>query len=297
MSEQNNTNDIADVLNQAATTRKNNEVFAPTGGIETLTRQEYVKKELGFELPTHTLPLPSQGLIYPEGHPLHMAKTIDIRAMTAKEEDILMNRALIKKGTVITELIKSCLVNKNINVNTLISGDRNALMIAIRSSGYGSEYTPSFQCPKCDHTNHLHVELADLEIKPLTIQPVRVGENLFKFKLPVSKLEVDFCFLTGEQEEKIVKSEEFKKAKGLGESTITTRFMNQILAVNGNTDTGVISKFVNNMPARDSLELRKYINNHEPGVKMEVDFQCESCSYTDVIALPMDVSFFWPGSK
>ena len=296
MSDQNNSNDIADMLNQAAAPRKGNEVFA-SDGIEKVTRQEYVKKELGFELPTHTLPLPSQGLLYPAGHALHQATSVDIRAMTAKEEDILMNRALIKKGTVITELIRSCLVNKAIDVSSLISGDRNALMVAIRSSGYGSEYSPTFQCPKCEHTNQMHVELADLEIKPLTLQPARVGENVFKFKLPVSKLEVDFCFLTGEQEEKIVKAAEFKKNKGLAESTITTRYMNQILAVNGNTEPGVISKFVNNMPARDSLELRKFIDKHEPGVKMEVDFQCESCSYADTIALPMDVSFFWPGSK
>ena len=160
MSEQNNSNDIADMLNQAAAPRKGNEVFA-SDGIEKVTRQEYVKKELGFELPTHTIPLPSQGLIYPETHALHKATTIGIRAMTAKEEDILMNRALIKKGTVITELIRSCLVDKNIDVNTLISGDRNALMVAIRSSGYGSEYSPTFQCPKCEHTNNLGVELAD----------------------------------------------------------------------------------------------------------------------------------------
>lgn len=296
MSEQNNSNDIADMLNQASAPRKGNEVFS-SDGVEKVTRQEYVKKELGFELPTHTIPLPSQGLLYPPDHALYRAKTVGIRAMTAKEEDILMNRALIKKGTVITELIRSCLVNKDINVNSLISGDRNALMVAIRSSGYGSEYNPSFQCPKCDHTNQLNVELADLEIKPLSIQPSIIGQNIFKFKLPVSKLEVDFCFLTGEQEEKIVKAAEFKKNKGLAESTITTRYMNQILAVNGNTDSGVIAKFVNNMPARDSLELRKFIDKHEPGVKMEVDFQCENCSYADTIALPMDVSFFWPGSK
>lgn len=293
MSDQNN--DLADMLNAAAA-RKGNEVFS-SEGIETVTRQEYVKKELGFELPTHTIPLPSQGLLYPAGHPLHQAKYVDIRAMTAKEEDILMNRALIKKGTVITELIKSCLVNKNIDVNTLISGDRNALMVAIRSSGYGSDYSPNFKCPQCEHTNHLSVELADLEIKPLTLPPEVAGQNIFKFKLPVSKLEVTFCFLTGEQEEKIIKATEFKKTKGLAESTVTSRYLNQILAVNGNSDHGVIAKFVNNMPARDSLELRKYIDKHEPGVKMEVDFQCDNCSHADTIALPMDVSFFWPGSK
>jgi hypothetical protein len=271
-------------------------VFNPNDG-ERVTQQEYVKKELGFELPTHTIPLPSSGKVYPPGHPLHLAETVDIRAMTAKEEDILMNRALIKKGTVIQELIRSCLINKNIDVSTLISGDRNALMVAIRSSGYGSEYNPSFQCPKCEAKNNLVIELADLEIKRLELEPTILGENIFKFKLPVSKLEVDFCFLTGEQEEKIVKLAEIKKSKNLADASVTTRYLHQIVAVNGNSNQGVIAKLASNMPARDSLMLRKYIDKHEPGVKMEVDFCCESCSYSDTIALPMDVTFFWPGAK
>lgn len=276
--------------------RNNNDLFSDEG-VEKLTKQEFVKKELGFELPTETVPLPSAGLVYPKNHPLHLATTVDFRSMTAKEEDILMNRALMKKGTIVTELIRSCLTNKNIDVNSLISGDRNALMIGIRSSGYGSEYSPTFQCPKCETTNNLNVDLSELEIKPLSVDPVSIGENRFKFKLPVSKMEVDFKFLTGEQEEKMVKELEMKKNRGLPENTITTRFLNQIVAVNGDSNQNIISKLINNMPARDSLELRRFMDKHEPGVKMEVDFQCRNCSYSDTIALPVDVTFFWPGSK
>jgi hypothetical protein len=295
MSDQNKPDDLADMLNQASV-RQGNQIFA-NNGVEAVSKQEYVKRELGFELPTESVPLPSRGTVYPEGSPLHNCERVEFRSMTAKEEDILMNRALIKKGTVITELLKSCMTNKNIDVNALLSGDRNALMIAIRSSGYGSEYTPSFQCPKCDARNDLQIDLADLELKRLTIEPVSPGKNHFRFKLPVSKIEVDFRFLTGEQEEKIVKEVEMRKNRGMPENAITTRFMQQIIAVNGDQSPGIIAKFVNHMPARDSLELRRYLDKHEPGVKMEVEFMCSNCSYADTIALPMDVTFLWPGSK
>ena len=82
--------------------------------------------------------------------PWHACETVDIKAMTAREEDILTSRAFIKKGTVITELIRSCLVDKRIDPNSLLSGDRNALMVAIRVTGYGVEYSTEVTCPVCD---------------------------------------------------------------------------------------------------------------------------------------------------
>ena len=103
--------------------------------------------------------------------------------MTAKEEDILMSQALIKRGTVITELIKSCLINKNIDVQTLLSGDRNALMIAIRASGYGAIYEPIYACPSCEFKNELQIDLNNLPIKPLTIEPSAPNMNSFAFKI------------------------------------------------------------------------------------------------------------------
>ena len=115
-----------------------------------ISREEYAKKELGMEIPIDAVPLPSAGKVYPGTHTLHGAEQIEYRAMTAKDEDILMSRALIKKGTVITELLRSCLIDPNIDINSLLSGDRNALMIAVRISGYGREYNPIFQCPSCE---------------------------------------------------------------------------------------------------------------------------------------------------
>ena len=131
-------------------TREGNEVFsaaqAQQAGFQT---KNVMADDFGFEVPVEAVPLPSNGVVYPVDNPLHGLETLDIKAMTAREEDILTSRALIKKGTVITELIKSCLVNKSIDVEDMLVGDRNAIMTALRITGYGSQYTVEVDCPDC----------------------------------------------------------------------------------------------------------------------------------------------------
>ena len=271
---------------------------AVTGDGIPLSQQQYARQELGVEIPVDAVPLPSKGLVYPQGHPLHNAESVEYRSMTAKEEDILMSQALIKRGTVITELIKSCLINKDIDVTTLLSGDRNALMIAIRASGYGSNYEPIFNCPSCDFKNEMQIDLNQLSIKPLDIAPAAPGVNAFDFKLPVSKKTITFKFLNGKEEEEIVSDMETRKKKGfLNSNLVTGRLLRSIVAIDGNENKSLVSRFVQYMPARDSLELRDYINKHEPGVNMKVDFRCSSCDHFEEVALPLGANFFWPNYK
>lgn len=263
-----------------------------------LSQQQYARQELGVEIPVDAVPLPSRGLVYPPGHPLHGADSVEYRSMTAKEEDILMSQALIKRGTVITELIKSCLINKDIDVTTLLSGDRNALMIAIRASGYGSVYEPVSNCPACDFKNEMSIDLNQLSIKPLDIEPAGLGINAFDFKLPNSNKTITFKFLNGKEEEEIVAEMETRKKKGLLNSNlVTSRLLRSIVAIDGNENRSLISRFVQYMPARDSLLLRDYINKHEPGVNMKVDFRCTSCDHFEEVALPLGANFFWPNYK
>lgn len=263
-----------------------------------ITVQQYARQELGVEIPVDAVPLPSKGKVYPGGHPLHNAESVEYRAMTAKEEDILMSQALIKRGTVITELIKSCLINKDIEVQSLLSGDRNALMIAIRASGYGNIYEPIYQCPNCEFKNELEIDLNALPIKPLTIEPVVPNANAFSFKLPVSKKVVTFKFLNGREEEEIVSDMETRKKKGLLNSNLVTgRLLRCIVAIDGNENKSLVSRFVQYMPARDSLMLREYIDEHEPGVNMKIDFKCNNCDHFEEMALPMGATFFWPNYK
>jgi len=278
-------------------TRRGNEVFNKQDGVEVVSRHEAAKQEFGIEIPVDAVPLPSAGKVYPEDHPLHGAAHVEYTGMTAKEEDILMSQALIKRGTVITELIKSCLIDKRINVNSLISGDRNALMVAIRISGYGRFYEPTFVCPECKHKNEMKVDLASLDIKPLKLEPVEPGTNVFGFKLPKTGFDVEFKFLTGTEEEKIVQNNEARKKRGLqNNNLVTTRLLSSLVSVNGNISEANTAKFVQSMPAIDSLALRTHIDKHEPGVNMEVEFTCSNCEYYDNIQLPMGSSFFWPNS-
>jgi hypothetical protein len=262
-----------------------------------VSREQYAKQELGIEIPVDMVPLPSAGKVYPAGTPLHNASQIEYRSMTAKDEDILMSRALLKKGTVITELLKNCITTPGVDVLNLLSGDRNALMIAVRVSGYGQDYAPTFTCPKCEAKNELHIDLAELPIKPLQIEPEIPGTNQFPFKLPSGKT-VRFRFLTGREEEDILAQAEMRKKKGLThDNLVTSRLMACILDVDGNNSRAYVSKFVQYMAAKDSLSLREYMDTHEPGVNMNIDFTCESCGHYEEVSLPFGPTFFWPNAK
>lgn len=280
-----------------------NSIFAARAAVEgvqssgMVSRVEAAKKEFGIDIPSANVPLPSRGLVYPVESSLHGKDSVDIKGMTTQEEDILTSAALIKKGTVITELIRSCLLDPSVSVNDLLSGDRNALMVAIRITGYGAEYNPMIQCPACESRQELNVNLSDLEIKPLEIEPVTPGHNQFAFKLPVSGRTVIFRFLTGKEEEEILALMENKKKKGLQNSNVvTTRLFYSILSIDGETDRSKISKLISYMQARDSLALRQYIDKHEPGIDMRHPFDCKNCGHSEVVAMPMTAAFFWPNA-
>ena len=257
-------------------------------------------KELGIEIPVETVPLPSLGKVYPVTDPLHGKSTIEIKSMTAKEEDILTSRALIKNGTVITKLLQSCVIDKTINVQKMLSGDRNALMVAIRVTGYGSNYESHVDCPACGDTQEHMFSLSELPIKTLELEPTQPGANEFSVILPKTKANVHFKFLTGLDEENITTTaNRKKKAKILADNAVTTRLQHSIVSVNGKTDRTLISKFISHMPAIDSLTLREYIDNNEPGIDMTSEIMCTNpdCGEVSEVTVPLGVSFFWPNIK
>ena len=279
--------------------RQGNEVFgahqAQQAGFQT---RNVMKDDFGYEVPVESVPLPSNGVIYESETGLYGKETLDIRSMTAKEEDILTSRSLIKKGTVITELIKSCLIDKQIDVDSMISGDRNAVMTALRITGYGADYTVQVDCPECGTGNKQTFMLTDLPIKRLQIKPVVDGANLFEFELPVTKKKVQFKFLTGRDETEMNTIAERQKKQGLKtDSLVTSRLNFSVVSVGDVTDKSKISMFIKNMPARDSLALRKYIDSNEPGIEMKSWMQCQSCDEHSEVNLPLGASFFWPDSE
>lgn len=256
-----------------------------------------LKNDFGFEIPAEVVPLPSRGLVYPVSSSLHGKDVIEIKAMTAKEEDILTSRALLKKGTVITELIRSCLIDRSINPLDLLSGDRNALMVAIRITGYGHTYDAELECSSCSEKFKWEFNLAELPIKQLEIEPTRQGANEFEFTLPGIKKVVKFKFLTGADEEEIARYAERTKKHNLGgESNVTTNLLFSITEVEGVTDRAKLANFVKSIPARDSMMLRSYIRESEPGIVMKQEATCGSCGYTEEVNMPLGASFLWPSS-
>lgn len=261
----------------------------------TMSQADVVKADFGLDIPSELVPLPSNGLVYPQDSSLHGKDSVEIRPMTAREEDILTSRALLKKGTVLTELIKSCLVDKAVNPLDLVAGDRNALMVAIRITGYGADYSTEMECNECSTKSQQVFNLSELPVKRLEVQPVVEGENLFEFLLPYTKKKVRFKFTTGRDEEEMSTIQEKQKKLGLKtDSAVTMALQNAIVSIDGIEDRLKISNFVKNMPARDSLALRNFIRENEPGITMKQEVTCPACGHSEEVNMPLGVNFLWP---
>ena len=236
-----------------------------------------------FKMPTEVIDLPSKGLLYPESNPLSSGK-IEMKYMTAKEEDILTNQAYLQAGVVIDKLLQSLIVTK-IDYNDLLIGDKNAVMVAARILGYGSDYV--FNYNGQTHT----VDLSTFDSKPFDESVIKKGLNSFKYVLPATGVEVTFKLLTHGDEQLITKEiEGYKKINKEANPELTTRLKTLITAVNGQTDRKVIYDFVDNhFLAKDSRAFREYVRSIQPDVDL---------SYTlpsgEQIELPINISFFWP---
>jgi hypothetical protein len=237
-----------------------------------------------FKLPTEIIELPSKGLLYPEGSELAKG-TLEMKYMTAKEEDILTNQSYIQKGTVLDKLMKSLIISK-INYDELLIGDKNAIMVAARILGYGKDY--SFSVLGEDHT----VDLSTLENKPLNEELFKDGKNNFEFTLPHSGNKVTFNLLTHKDEQDINRElEGLKKINKDNSPELTTRLKYLITSVEGKTEKKDIREFVDNyLLARDSRALREYVKEIQP----DVDLTFFPTGESNRINIPIGVSFFWP---
>lgn len=255
---------------------------------------------LTFETPVIDVPLPSCGRVYAADHPLHGKQSIEITAMTAAQENILTNRSLAKKGTILTHLIASCLRDRRIDARSLLIGDRNTIMVALRISGYGNEYEAKVICPACEEQSRQKFDLTQLPIRRLEIDPAIANSNLFEMILPMSKARVRFKFLTGADEEDVaVTASQKKKALGSDASAsdlVTSGLMQALMSINGVEDRSQIQKALPKMPAFDSNSLRRYIQDNEPGMQLRSQMVCPSCDHTGEVDMPLGAGFFWPGA-
>tara|TARA_R100000008_G_C3586035_1_gene172368 strand:+ start:3027 stop:3908 length:882 start_codon:yes stop_codon:yes gene_type:complete len=289
--------------------RRNNEErnrpVEDTGGAAALAEQQQVTTNnsgnLSFVVPTEFVELPSRGIFYPENHPLYKQETIEIKHMTAKEEDILTSRALLKKGIAIDRLLQSIIINKNIRPHEMLVGDKNAVMIAARISGYGPDYNTRITCPNCSTVNEPEIDLLEVQSAKLGITsdgiegvegPTEVGT--FLITLPITKATVEVKLMSGADEKKFSERVQSRKKNRQAEAMLTDQFKTFIVSINGNRVAHKLFTAIDNLPVRDSRFLRSTYNQLSPSVDLRHDFTCESCGYEQEVEVPITAQFFWP---
>ena len=246
-----------------------------------------------FNLPTENVELPSKGLLYPKENPLSSG-IVEMKYMTAKEEDILSNQNYIKNGTVFDKLLRSLIVS-NINYDDLTIGDKNAILIAARILGYGKDFQIKYSHPITGEEEIINIDLAELKNKDIDYSALS-NVNEFNFTLPKSQNIVTFKVLTHRDERQI--EEETKGLKKINLSAeVTTRLKRAIIAVNGDKEPKVIREFVDNfLLASDARALREYMKAVSPDLDLTFTFVGSDGYTQEGVDLPLGVSFFYPNT-
>lgn len=279
--------------------RNNEDRFVPpdSGESPALQQKSTDSAPLSFAVPTEMVDLPSKGQLYPNGHPLCGKDSVEIKFMTAKEEDILTSKALIKKGVAIDRMLQSLIIDKNIKVEDLLLGDKNALTVAARVSGYGEDYEISVSCPGCEAKSKHTFNLSLLENKKTTaldeLGVRRTDKGTFEVRLLKTKVDVEFRLLTGKDEAETI-TEMTSKTIKKEEANSTSQLKRIIVSVNGETNRNVINNFVDSLPVVDAKLLRGVVREITPDIEMKQHFECGSCGHEEEVEVPFTVEFFWP---
>ena len=221
--------------------------------------------------------------------------------MTAKDEDILTSQALLKNGLAVDRLVSNLLVNKEINPDDLLIGDKNALLVAARVSGYGADYTVQVSCPSCGTAQSHTFDLTAFENNE-GIQPdensdsgVAVTDNgTFTAVLPRTGYTAEFRLFTAQDEKNAMQASVKKTKHKLADSTSTDLLKTIIVSVNGVDDKSEINSFIDNMPAQDARHIRACVKVVTPNVDMSQPCECSSCGAVTDVEVPFTAEFFWP---
>ena len=240
-----------------------------------------------FTLPTEQVDLPSKGLLYPKDSPLAEGK-IEMKYMTAKEEDILTNQNYIQKGIVIDKLIESLIITK-IDYNDILIGDKDALLIASRILGYGKDYDFTYGGEK------IKVDLTTLKNKELDASLIKEGKNEFTFDLPNTDNIITFRLLTQKDEKDIQREiDGLKKISPSATKDLSTRMKYMITSINGNSERPVVRDFVDNgFLAKDARAFREYYASIVPGIDTTISHEFEDGVEED-LTIPINANFLWP---
>lgn len=265
------------------------------GGVIPTQPQPTQQTTATFDFPTQVISLPSEGRVYPESNPLSKG-TLEIKYMTAREEDILADRNLINKGIVLQKLLESVVVQPGVNVDDLIIGDINAVYLATRMLGYGADYEVEITDPFSGEKQKVTIDLSAIQTKDVDFSQLN-SSNRYEMVLPVSKKKIVFKFLTHKDEKDINAElqaiERLSKGKAIG-TEVSTRFKYMITEVDGNSDRGFINKFVPNMLAGDTKAFRKYVKSISPDLDLTFNFTSEVTGDVEALDIPFGISFFYP---
>jgi len=245
--------------------------------------------------PTEIINLPSQGWFYPADNPLSSGQ-LELKMMTAKEEDILTSPNLLKKGIALDRLFEAVVMNKTINVNDMLVCDRNSAFFALRRLAYGDQYDATFTCPRCGKENTTTIDLSKMNSRPFEFEKYPKGQNAFQFKLLYSGKTVTFKLIT-KKDEDLIEAElaGMEKVSKEIRRGITTSLGHIITAIDGNTDQATIRRFVNEeLASKDSLALRTHLREFTPDIDSTFHFTCNNCQLERTEETPIGVSFFWP---
>jgi hypothetical protein len=272
-----------------------------------LAKQQYEQKKVSeYKFPTEIIDLPSKGLVYSADNPLSNGK-VEMKYMTAKEEDILSTQSYIKDGSVLDRLLKSLIISNgdghHVKYDDLVVGDKNAIMIAARILGYGKDYKVNITDPFSGEKQDEVIDLTEFENKPYDgSSQVELNKNEFEFTLPNSNREIIFQLLTDSKEKYIKRQIKnlTKASRKLGDKTskeLTTRLKTMIISVDGETDKKYINSFVDNeLFAVDSRAIRSHIKEVAPDIDLMFEFVSEETGERREMSMPMDTNFFWPES-
>tara|TARA_R100000008_G_C3578215_1_gene166617 strand:- start:373 stop:1182 length:810 start_codon:yes stop_codon:yes gene_type:complete len=250
--------------------------------------------QMGYSVPTDFVELPSKGKFYPEEHPFYNKEEVEVKFMTTKEEDILMSPSYNKKGIVFDRLIDSILVDR-VKVDSLLLGDKNAILLNARKNAYGSEYEVSLVCKQCYYEQKLVIDLDEVGIKSKALEDIEFTEKgTFVIRTPRTKKTVELKLLTAKDEEEIIEKIEQKTKHNLPEAVVTDRLRQIIVSVEGSTDILVISEFVSSLPIFDSKYIQKKYVQATPDVDFVYENTCEECGHINKGGVPINEGFFWP---
>ena len=244
--------------------------------------------------PVEIINLPSAGKYYPKGNPLREnGGQLEVKYMTAKEEDILTSTNLIANGTVMDRLLESIVVHDGVNPIELTTGDVNAVLIAARVLAYGKDYEVTINCEECEGSIDAVVDLSDLESPDDLVDVDDEGHHHFTTDTGLDVVIRSMTRrdeLSAEKNEKILQTKYNKKVS----SIITSRLKLIIVSIDGETDKNMLSSMIDNLVVRDSQKIRQEFSKINPSIDMTMEVTCGDCDHVMKGGIPIGVDFFWP---